>query len=727
MEKNYLLFFPAFSFNMTKTEIYLQKKLKVLLPEKNNCNSKILVATILKNIESLGYIFSRKLTNHLCTLSENELESFYKDIVPILKQIRGAHRKFNPIYPNFPKQVMEMDSLDLYVNAIIHYWSATLQDLGVVGETWLPEYKKEERLPLNEKITYDVIDLGDESDFTSIFTTLVAAKSSISESDKQIVEWFIKSYKDKIVKFLPTTIGTKEGLTFLISKLLTFTSKADSVSSLIKTATDVLRIATGLSDGDISLAENTKFKKFSRKERRLLLTYLENANNIEEDMVRYRNRWVRLGEILHPREWKSRFPKANKAFLKLRENKKIETFNSKVESAIINGTTARIIRLLSQRPGDFARRLDHIFRNNLTTKTKVADAFLKVAHQVSTPVLLQVANHFKHRHKNKEFRSVFPKGMVGKMQVIDNNLKQISENFCTQFSEKIERVLAKRFKALDSLGAVYLDDKLKNYIVPFSQRSAAKALKTIVRGSKIDLETDKDTIRFFIWWKNMNTKNEFENGYWDLGCVDIDLSATILDENWNCIADISYYNLKDCGGCHSGDITNAPNGAAEFIDISKEKILAYGGRYIVMCINSYTQQPYCDLPECFAGWMTRSKPESGEIFEPRTVKNKIDISSNTSACIPLIIDVVENKVIWVDISFKNRPSFANNVKNNTKSIGLICKGIANLNKPNLYDLLKIHAKSRGKLTKIKAKADTVFSEQDGITPFHIDKIMAEYL
>ena len=36
-----------------------------------------------------------------------------------------------------------------------------------------------------------------------------------------------------------------------------------------------------------------------------------------------------------------------------------------------------------------------------------------------------------------------------------------------------------------------------------------------------------------------------------------------------------------------------------------------------MCLSSYTQQAYCDLPECFAGWMARQQPNSGEIFEPK--------------------------------------------------------------------------------------------------------------
>ena len=42
-------------------------------------------------------------------------------------------------------------------------------------------------------------------------------------------------------------------------------------------------------------------------------------------------------------------------------------------------------------------------------------------------------------------------------------------------------------------------------------------------------------------------------------------------------------------------------------------------RYVVTSINSFTEQPYCDLPECFAGWMARADTASGEVFEPRSV------------------------------------------------------------------------------------------------------------
>ncbi|KKK69854.1 hypothetical protein LCGC14_2929850, partial [marine sediment metagenome] len=136
-----------------------------------------------------------------------------------------------------------------------------------------------------------------------------------------------------------------------------------------------------------------------------------------------------------------------------------------------------------------------------------------------------------------------------------------------------------------------------NYNVPFSQRSASKILKTVARGSKYNLP-EGDTIRLFIWWKD------------GLARADLDLSAMFLDDDYNCKEQISYTKLKNknIGAVHSGDITSAPKGASEFIDISIKKCLDKNIRYVMMSVSSYTQQPFYDLPECFAGIMTRQYP-----------------------------------------------------------------------------------------------------------------------
>src|SRR5205807_8721390 len=118
-----------------------------------------------------------------------------------------------------------------------------------------------------------------------------------------------------------------------------------------------------------------------------------------------------------------------------------------------------------------------------------------------------------------------------------------------------------------------------------AQRSASKVLHTIARGSRLTLPTT-DTLRFFVWWKEPEGQR-----------TDIDLAAVFFSADWKRLADVSYYNLKGWDSCHSGDITSAPKGAAEFIDVYLPTLREKGVRYVSMVIYSYTQQAFKDLPE----------------------------------------------------------------------------------------------------------------------------------
>jgi hypothetical protein len=170
---------------------------------------------------------------------------------------------------------------------------------------------------------------------------------------------------------------------------------------------------------------------------------------------------------------------------------------------------------------------------------------------------------------------------------------------------------------------------------------------------------------------------------------------------------------------------DAPEGACEFIDLDRKLMLAKGIRYAVMCLNSFTSQPYCDLPECFAGWMARAKPQSGEVFEARTVRDKIDLASDTTVSLPVIIDLERSQVIWADVALRSS-GWINNVQMNGDNIARLARAMANLDRPNLQDLFLMHVEARGTPAG-DDPAETVFSAHEGLTPFDTDKILAEFL
>lgn len=699
---------------MMNNSIYLRRANKLIVDEGQEAERlpKAYLATALKNIEVLGYTFSPSLMRVLYTLSKEQFEALYDEMITDLKTMVGAHVKYCPMYPDFPMQVMEADDAELYLNAIDHYYTLDL-----------PEYETGDRPSFLDKVNLKVIGPGSKAELHTTMRQLIQAQGSISDTDKKDIDTILEFAElEAILEILPPEIPFKENAGFVVASLLKHEkANPEHIGHYFTTATDVLRLAVAWSGGDVSLATATRFRRFKRRERRLLLALLERCYPITEDMLRYKDRWIRLGEILHPSEYKHRYMRCEEAFDIIRNNKPFTTFNGSVELAFKFRQIWTLIDLLQQRPGEFSRRLDQLLRSTEHTEYVVL-AFGEVAHQVSTPVLLQVKNHFARRHEPHELRVFFPKGNVAKAFAVPDTLPEIDEAACQEIVQGCERVLIERFSLLQPLGKTYVDQRLQNYLVPFSQRSASKALHTIVRGSRVPM-MEGDTIRFFSWWKE-GTVNGTPTGR-----VDIDLSAVLYDRNWEYVEHISYTNLRSSKykAVHSGDIVAAPQGACEFIDLHIPSIVDYGGRYIVATLHSFTSQPYCNLPECFVGWMMRQKPGSGEIFEPATVSNKIDVTADTEIAVPVILDLVERKIIWTDLSLTRHPHYYNNVEGNQKGMVLIGKAMTDLRKPNLYDLFSLHAKARGELVDTADQADMIFSVDKGTTPFDIGQIMADYV
>lgn len=697
---------------MISLAIYLTKRLRIAAPPAVGASNAPLVATFNRNLNGIGFTMAPDLIAALAAADQAEVVRVCAEALPILKKMVGDHRAHRPMYPNFPKQVMEAGDAELYLNAMMHYWGSFLQDTIGVPMRFLPEYEKAEREPLPDaEVKLRVIRLGDRRDFDSIFTALVGSNGSLSPADKEIVAWFMKERRVDLDSILPASIPQKETLALLVGDQ---TVKKPEVPhyllKYLKTATDALRVAVVMSAGDVSLAKPTKFRRFCRGERRFLLRAIESAPSATEDMLRRPEVFKCLGHALHVGEYAKRYPKAAAAFGVVRNNEAFETFNSKVEKGLKTKDVG-VADLLSARPGDFSRRLDHVLR---VAGDGGSEAILRqyeaVVDGVSTPALVQAHAHFKHRGE-LGFRAFFPKGDAAKVQVVGEALSPLGAGVSEKVVEIIHKALVRRFAKLPSLGRTFVDPELKTQMVPFALRSASRALRTVARGSWIALP-ECSTLRFFVWWKDGESR------------TDIDLSAAFLGEDFAFLTAATYYNLRGAGFHHSGDITSAPKGAAEFIDVDID-IARKQGRYVVMVLNSFTQQPFNTLPECFAGWMARTEVNSGEVFEARTVQDKIDITADRTAAVPVLFDLEKRAAIWVDLALKSTDAI-NNVRSNTKGISLMAKALATLPKPTLYDLFSFHVEARGQMAT-REDAETVFSLREGVTPFDQDRILSEFL
>jgi stress response protein SCP2 len=434
--------------------------------------------------------------------------------------------------------------------------------------------------------------------------------------------------------------------------------------------------------------------------------------------MRHRQKWLRLGERIHPKHYELEYPRAAKAFEALRSNKsKVKPLTAVVENHIKDGDMLAAVNILSGRSGEFARRLDKLLRDSEEIHhAYIINQFARASHGVSTKILLQLIAHFRSGF-NPLYRTFFPKGQIAKAYTIDNEKILIPEKSRDYVVSVCKEELINRFKALEPLGNVYIDPLLEGCNVPFAQRSMSDALVRITRGTKYPLDIEQgNTIRMFLYWMEGDRR------------VDIDLSACMFDSDFKYVGHVSYTNLRYESGrgnpisVHSGDITSAPDGACEFIDIDVDRFNK-GVRYVSMNVYSYTQQYFKDVPVCFAGWMIRNKPNSNEIFEPKTVEQKIDLNGEYRYSIPVMFDLKTLEVIYCDLGSEH----GRNIENSKKTSHAL-RGIIEPAKPTMRDLLELHVIARGKVVADKEDADIVFSLTDGITPFKdVDYINSELL
>lgn len=765
---------------------------KVFLPNQDistNGSNYVKALELSITAEQYGFVLSKDLIMALSHLPEKEINSIGQTILDSLKNSVGGHVLFEPMYPNFPQQVIEASELELFLNAVVHYMGSW------IGLRILPKYEKTQRKILEKIPTPKVVDICSATDLANYMKNMVTANVSYSVAQCYSLNAIAPIFDEFTdIKFLTILnncdIPNKENLAFWANYIVKNTDNTTFNQVMLdkfSTVTDVLRFVAAYSEGDKSLAATFKVAKLSRPMRKLILNLTEKVCNkqsdkdqLGENFLKYRSEWVRVAFACHSGEYSRQYPETTQFLSKLRNNEKIRTFNGELETAYANGDVDSLVTLLSIRPGVFARNLTRLLAQekpefekfvskkkqaalalalynkktqakktifgeklsamNIQTKkfeepadatckveftgfteqdhARFVQSFGEVADKISTPVLLQVHNHFKNMEAKMKAggRAIMPKGGVSKMFYQSGSIGTYDLALCKQIETIAEQALINRFAKLPALGYTYIDPELKSQNIPFAMRSASKALKTVARGSTFPVE-DKSNVRLFLWWKEAKYDR-----------CDIDLSASMYDENFKNVGHCGYWHLRDEDGAftHSGDIVSAPNGACEFIDI-RRNLIPKNAAYIVMTLSSFSGQKYCDLPECFAGWMERDDDmQAGEVFDARTVNNKVDLSSNTTNIMPIVYDVKNNRMIWIDTAYSNG-AIASNAHQNSDAISMILKSFVEGFKPNLHDLFEMHAKARGTIIDNPENADNIFSIHNGVTPYDFDVITSEFM
>ena len=674
--------------------IYFSRNLKVIIAEREGKLPVRILATALRNLESLGYTFSTKLIDVLSSLGRYRFISWFERLMDELRQIKGINLKETLMYPRFPKRKMNIQESKFYLNALMHSWRQQ-------------SHEQEQRILLLNKLRLRVIHLGSEADFYQVGMDLLTAKSSLTPVAREQLIWFATKYEGWAA-FEPEAgqIPNRENAAVYCAALLKAgRALVEQLQRQLHTATDILRLAVACSDGDVSLKKNTRFRSFTRSERRIILALLEGASDPLQDLFRYKGRWQRLAERLHPGEYRHRYPGAVAALDQLRRGERPLTFHGRVERAFEQKDNQLILETLAERPGEMVGQLDRMIRSGVPVQ-QVIGKMETVEEKVSTRALLGVLAHFSTRTEFQVRRSFFRKSNMANLYVSTQPLPSLNVEDVHAVISAVEHTLLKRFAVLPPLGNVYIDERLQEFSVPWGKRRASESLRALSRASWISLPTG-DTVRFFLWWR------EGLGGDERIESVDTYLSGVLYDEDWRYMDQTSRTPLQsnEYIAANSGFIVSAPDGVAKYMDLHLPSVSRLGARYIVIMVNAFRDNAFKDLPECYAGWMMRQGPQSDEMFEPSTVQERIELTADSRICIPAIIDVQERRILWCDLGLNRQPKAHHPVGDNKADVALIAWAMTELKRPDLYTLFMLHAKARGTLVETLGMANLVFTAE----------------
>ncbi|MFC8914988.1 MXAN_6230/SCO0854 family RING domain-containing protein [Streptomyces sp. NPDC057116] len=526
------------------------------------------------------------------------------------------------------------------------------------------------------------------ADATAVVDTLLARRTPLSPQDR-----------DDLLTLLPLTpagqgllpdeIPVRETKAMVLGALVSDAPDGFPVRKLLTerltTATDVLRLLAVLSGGDPGLVTPSRFTGLPRPLRRELLLVLDGlpAPYLVEDVLRHPTAWKRAAEVLHPFERHTRHPRAALAFAVLRATEadpgtpfgaalletaaahpdavrvdgvriRPATWAGRLEQAVAEGEAGRAAALAGERPGELVRRLDLLLRLHTSDslEPELEKALLRGLPKVGPGPLLSALGALRVRTEDRTGRRrvFFPRGEVTRALSVPERRAPLPAGLVTAAVGLLRAEVLRRFAAGEPYDVSVLDSGLADLTVPFTERSTAKALVAVPRGSMQTLPRG-GVLRLFLHWTEPKGNR-----------TDLDLSVAFFDADWKFTGLCDYTNLVHGvdAAVHSGDLTSAPapRGATEYVDLDLDRLQRRGDVYAVPLVFSYNNVPFEELPDAFAGFM--ALPAHGPrdaSYDPRTVRQRFDLAGDSQVLLPMVVDLGGRRALWTDTHLTSSGGF----------------------------------------------------------------------
>ncbi|MBR4760488.1 MAG: hypothetical protein IK078_10140 [Lachnospiraceae bacterium] len=590
-----------------------------------------------------------------------------------------------PFYKGFPASVRKLSSDQLLFDQLVHYAiTYGFGDFSNPGHSLFEE--QFERTAFQENTTTIDMDVISEDEailqLKEMVGNLLSGTRPLSSPNFELICAFLEDYD-----FVPEQIASKNTLVNLLLK----TRSASLLDHMM--LSDVIRLVDELNYYQYG-NKNIKKLNLKNQDRKWITSIIDRLIATGKCDIRTccekKQRW---NGLLHHIHYHASTPEGQQ-FVNIIRGKENLSVYSAFEKAMSEKNISAALEALKTGKGSGAvlRNLNYIISRSETMEDfqQILDSMETKNVIVLIQLLLQYASYqgsamprtflFTKYNLLKSHTETPEEQAKRRSALSEGQVKMLA----AKIRENLQKILAGR------LGCVYIDPAMKNYALPISESTAQSGYGVLPKGSKIKLPEAKK-LRAFTYWEKVD---------------DIDLSVFGIDErgareefSWRTMA-----GKQSDAITYSGDETSGFNGGSEFFDIDMEKFRAkYPGiRYLVFCDNVFTRKNF-DQCFCKAGYMTRDLEDSGQIYEPKTVKSSFMINADSTYAYLFGIDLNTNELVWLNLALEDKVHVAGD-----REMDFLLRYFHVTEAINMYSFFEMMATS---LTDDLSKADVIVTDK----------------
>ena len=756
--------------NMLTNELLFKNIHKVIIKSPDSdiqCDNANIALSVNRNIEGFGYTLSTDALATLAKLPAADIQNFHNEIINILNESSGCkdYQSVDLFYPNFPEEVMEKSEIELYLNSLLYYTFSQTPDerMRMIADAIHQEITEEKinRLPLIEYFPakLEVINLAEKDELEKLIKNRINAPKGMSADNLNDLRAYAKAFPKTFYSILlnDEPFSSKENLVKTATVLYEL-GRTEEMKPLFKDAADVLRFAAHLSNknfgspvNQLSLsAKKTTINpsgkicfKLTAPEKRLIKELLNNCSNLYYDVWKNEGLFKRLMSRIDAKKGPERVVKA---FDNLSHKNKTDEsgrpilpvprqFTQAVHSLIANPdepSVSRLNSLVENFPGYFMKNIVH-FAETASQNNQAFNILLAEVSKCNLPVQDMLTAYNSINLRVGDIPSRVFKTKSGHFMTAENKPLAMSKAQIDRLKLSIMQTLRQNISQTHSLGKTYIDPELDTIKIPTRSMRDCSAGNIIPSYSIFPGNKNKNLLTFGIYWKNPDTNHR----------CDIDLSASLYDANMNksIKSHLFFRSLKcysDSGsllGVHSGDYTDAPNGATEMIALHKQALKEAGIKYAVIQVNGFSV-PFSEAEGLKfitmekEGTLNRSDIPAnnilckvptadknnelkvaffGEPFEASQFENPIKLNAPATSEIPCIYDIEKDNVIWIDYVGAIHLNNSVVAQESQVTSWLALDYAENNAIPTMEQLFSLYAQTNGEITKDIREADTIFT------------------